>query len=323
MMMWILRNVIVVIGLLLFVSNSIGVEAQTAAQTKTLRASLLQSYDRDMLPRDNQTEKVYTVISLNLLSINSFDMISQKLSVTGYLAALWEDEFLTWDPELHGGRKQLSFRQSQLWKPHITLLNSYKKHQELGDPSIYMNVNNFGHVTWIPFEVFETNCDADITYFPFDRQSCRLHFSTGSFETAQVLIEKSEFGIVTNEMDVNSEWSVEQTTARNAADVVDGVWYTIVMRRKPLFAILNIICPVMIMVSLNIFVMVLPAESGEKVGFAVTIMLALSVFLTIVSESIPNNSVSVSLLSVYLLNVQVSIVFFSDCSSFLCYIPCN
>jgi hypothetical protein len=53
------------------------------------------------------------------------------------------------------------------------------------------------------------------------------------------------------------------------------------------------------------FVMVLPAESGEKVGFAVTIMLALSVFLTIVSESIPSNSISVSFLSVYLLIVQV------------------
>jgi hypothetical protein len=42
-----------------------------------------------------------------------------------------------------------------------------------------------------------------------------------------------------------------------------------------------------------------------KVGFAVTIMLALSVFLTIISESIPNNSVSVSLLGVYLLIMQV------------------
>jgi hypothetical protein len=38
---------------------------------------------------------------------------------------------------------------------------------------------------------------------------------------------------------------------------------------------------------LNVFVFLLPADSGERVGYAITMLLAIAVFLTISSDSLP------------------------------------
>ncbi|CAG2219773.1 HTR3 [Mytilus edulis] len=44
------------------------------------------------------------------------------------------------------------------------------------------------------------------------------------------------------------------------------------------------------MIILNIFVFLLPPESGERVGYAVTVLLAIAVFLTISSDNLPATS---------------------------------
>jgi hypothetical protein len=305
-MFHIMKTFIFLSGVVLFLGVSLHhAHAQTSDEVKTLRTTLLASYDKDVLPRADQTDKVAVSVALTLLSINDFDMIKQKLSVTGYLTLEWTDEFMAWDSAASGGIANLSFPQTKLWKPDISLKNSFTKIEELGGSFIYMNVDSTGSVVWQPFEVFQTNCDADISYFPFDRQSCNLDFETWSFSTSNIVIKKVSNAIIVENIETNAEWSIEQTKASDTQGTANSVKFTIVMRRKPLFPILNIILPVMLMVVLNMFVLVLPAESGEKIGFAVTIMLALAVFLTIISSTIPSNSVAVSLLAIYLLMVQM------------------
>ncbi|CAC5378858.1 unnamed protein product [Mytilus coruscus] len=44
----------------------------------------------------------------------------------------------------------------------------------------------------------------------------------------------------------------------------------------------------------------LPVDSGERNGFALTVLLAYAVYLSIISENIPSTSVSVCYLSLYL-----------------------
>ena len=74
-------------------------------------------------------------------------------------------------------------------------------------------------------------------------------------------------------------------------------WIT--LERKPMYYILNIFLPICLLTLLNLFVFLLPVESGEKVSFVVTIFLSLAVFLTIVSGEIPENSENISLLNAY------------------------
>ncbi len=59
----------------------------------------------------------------------------------------------------------------------------------------------------------------------------------------------------------------------------------------------------MLLSVLNLGVFLLPAESGEKVSLCISIVLSYAVFLTVISESLPEVSDTVSIFAVYLLTM--------------------
>jgi nicotinic acetylcholine receptor, invertebrate len=77
--------------------------------------------------------------------------------------------------------------------------------------------------------------------------------------------------------------------------------YTFKIRRKTLFYTVNLIIPTVFLCFLSIFVFYLPADDGEKMTFCISILLALIVFLLLVSRILPPTSTSIPLISKYLL----------------------
>jgi hypothetical protein len=65
------------------------------------------------------------------------------------------------------------------------------------------------------------------------------------------------------------------TSEKKRRDIVD---IYLKLKRQPMFFVLNLILPVCLMSILNIFVFLLPADSGERVGYAITVLLAIAVF---------------------------------------------
>ena len=55
------------------------------------------------------------------------------------------------------------------------------------------------------------------------------------------------------------------------------------------------------MVFLNTMVFVLPTESGERVGYAITCLLSLSVYMTFASEGLPDSSKPLPIITIGLL----------------------
>ncbi|OWF48895.1 Neuronal acetylcholine receptor subunit alpha-7 [Mizuhopecten yessoensis] len=70
----------------------------------------------------------------------------------------------------------------------------------------------------------------------------------------------------------------------------DFVVMVIKFQRRPLFAILNLLIPIVVIGVLNVFVFLLPPEPGERSAFGVTVLLAMAVFLSIVSDKLPSTS---------------------------------
>lgn len=79
--------------------------------------------------------------------------------------------------------------------------------------------------------------------------------------------------------------------------VMPALQFSLQLERKYSYYLLNMILPVIFLAFLGAFVFLLPVESGEKNGFALTILLSLSVVMTIVSKSIPPTSTSICVLS--------------------------
>ncbi|XP_059158995.1 acetylcholine receptor subunit delta-like, partial [Physella acuta] len=67
---------------------------------------------------------------------------------------------------------------------------------------------------------------------------------------------------------------------------------TFFMKRRPTFLLINIILPVVFLSFLNLLVFVIPVESGEKIGYGITVLLSLSVYMSIVSSLLPSSSLT-------------------------------
>ena len=85
----------------------------------------------------------------------------------------------------------------------------------------------------------------------------------------------------------------------------DNILFSFSLKRKPKFTVVNVILPIIFMAAINILVFVLPAESGERVGFSVTMLLALAVFLTLVGDNLPKTSKPTPILGDYLIAILV------------------
>ncbi|KAI8777132.1 acetylcholine receptor subunit alpha-L1, partial [Biomphalaria glabrata] len=97
----------------------------------------------------------------------------------------WTDERLTWDPKGYNNLKILRIPCEKLWLPDIVLYNSADDYT-----TGYMNskamVSHDGNVFWPPPAKFRSSCKIDITYFPFDDQTCELKFGSWTYDGFQV-----------------------------------------------------------------------------------------------------------------------------------------
>ena len=81
--------------------------------------------------------------------------------------------------------------------------------------------------------------------------------------------------------------------------------FTFNLERKSLYFVMNIVFPIVFLGFLSGFVFVIPIESGEKMGYSVTVFLSMVVFLAVIESYIPISSDNVSVLQMYVL-VQIA-----------------
>ncbi|KAK3090622.1 hypothetical protein FSP39_013223 [Pinctada imbricata] len=259
-------------------------------------------YNKKVLPQEDSDEPLEVHISFQLFGIE-IDEVVEKMVTTGYLAVSWHDLGLAWDPSNHNQVENVYVPQDDAWKPDIFLQNGFKKLVDLGTPSYYISVDHNGWTTWVPFEVFETSCSLDTTFFPFDEQNCNVSIVIWSHTLNEIILVEAEDAIIFNVLfQENSVWDIISLTSYVSDDSTEPkITYTIKLKRKPLYYVFNILLPVEFLGFLNGLVFVIPADTGEKMGFSMTVFLSLAVFLTSISEALPVNSVNVSVLGVYLL----------------------
>ena len=76
------------------------------------------------------------------------------------------------------------------------------------------------------------------------------------------------------------------------------------MRRRVLYYLFNIIFPCIWLSILSVLGFWLPPDSGEKITLGITVLLAFSVFMLLIAESMPATSEMVPLIEIYLTAVM-------------------
>ncbi len=164
-------------------------------------------------------------------------------------------------------------------------------------------VNSNGNVMWMPPGIIESSCEVNVALYPFDTQTCPLTFGTWSFTDSLVNVRLARGGA--NEDSIyktNNEWSLDELSCIQITKNygVDQIYTSINchlnMTRRPLFYIFNLVLPCFLLLLVGSLTFCIPPDSGEKVSLAVTVLLALIVFMMAVMEKLPASSLAIPLL---------------------------
>ena len=160
-----------------------------------------------------------------------------------------------------------------------------------------------GTIFWPPIVRMRSSCKMDVTYFPFDDQICHLKLGSWAYDGYQVDVTNRSGNVDLSNFVDNGEW--ELVDARSIRTVFyytccpepfPDVRFYLHIRRRTIYYTFNIIIPCVILSLLTIAGFILPAASGEKVTLGLTTLLAFSVFMLLIAESMPATSEFVPLI---------------------------
>ncbi|KAK3785541.1 hypothetical protein RRG08_048675 [Elysia crispata] len=278
-------------------------------QTSELYRNLFTGIDTRVHPSVNTSVPKQVHISLNLLSLREIVQTEQYFVMNAWLDVRWQDEIRSWDPDQHGGVRFVYPGMKGMWVPRVIVTNSIDERDVLGDDSAPLSLAWDGTARWYPGAVFYLSCPMDMTFFPFDRQRCRVHFLAEEYGS-DVNLMPSRNTVNVDNYGGHGEWELESTSVDSDVAGFEGVkishlTYYFNFRRRSGFYLLNVLVPVILMSLLSPLVFVLPEESGERVSFSVTLLLSLAVFMGIVADNLPKTSKPLPVTIVYLFGLLI------------------
>ena len=292
---------LIVLIFALFV-QSVSMENETLTEAD-LHRHLFEYYNPDIMPLRNKSEPIEVSVDLYVMNIDNIDEKSQTFTIRAFLENSWKDEFLTWDQKQYGGIKSINVQNKNIWLPDLALNNVYDSPTELGQKDGRTIVKHTGQtVTW-PYKMYQVGCKIHIRNFPFDVQTCELDFLSWTNPFSVLKLKTSE-KLSMHYFRESAEWSLESYKISHyqnpyGDDSWDHILFSFILRRKWLFQVLNMMAPIVCISFLNLTCFIIPSECGEKITLCISIFLTLAVFLTIISNALPESSDETSLFGVY------------------------
>ncbi|KAM9436754.1 acetylcholine receptor subunit delta [Clarias gariepinus] len=287
---------------------------------------LLNGYNKELRPVQHKDETTTIYLSLMLSNLISLDEVSETLLTNVWIEHGWTDPRLAWNPSEFDDITIVRLPSKMVWLPEIVLENNNDAQFEV---AYYCNVlvDPTGFVYWLPPAIFRSSCSINVRYFPFDWQNCSLKFSSLTYNAKEISLNlkedmdgdtnksyRVEWIIIDPEgFTENGEWEIIHRPARKniyksipmESNKHQDITFYLIIKRKPLFYIVNIIIPCVLISFLASLVYYLPADSGEKMTLSISVLLAQSVFLLLISQRLPETSMAVPLIVKYLMFIMV------------------
>uniref|UniRef100_A0A8C2AAA7 Acetylcholine receptor subunit delta n=1 Tax=Cyprinus carpio TaxID=7962 RepID=A0A8C2AAA7_CYPCA len=282
-------------------------------------------YNKELRPVQNKDDTVDIYLALTLSNLISLKEVDETLLTNVWMEHGWTDYRLKWNETEFDNITVLRLPPSMVWLPEVVLENNNDAQFQV---AYYCNVLIYpnGNVYWLPPAIFRSSCSINVNYFPFDWQNCSLKFSSLTYNAKEISLHlkeekdedersyKVEWIIIDPEgFTENGEWEIVHKPARKntyknipmESNKHQDITFYLIIRRKPLFYIVNIIIPCVLISFLASLVYYLPADSGEKMTLSISVLLAQSVFLLLISQRLPETSMAVPLIVKYLMFIMV------------------
>ncbi|XP_033955038.1 5-hydroxytryptamine receptor 3A-like [Pseudochaenichthys georgianus] len=223
----------------------------------------------------------------------------------------WEDPHIYWKPQHFGGLDKMTVPADLLWKPDLMIEEMIEKDKAVPNPFITIHSNGF--VQYVRDLMVVSSCRMQVYKFPFDTQSCTLSFKSIIYPEEELKFDLFENNTLVTEwthtmMRDESEWlfismTVDGKSVPRFHQNQSVVIYTITMKRRSLLYIVNFLVPVLLLFVLDLASFMISDSGGEKLGFEVTLLLAVTVMQLILNDILPCSSDKIPLIAVYCIGI--------------------
>ncbi|XP_006890855.1 PREDICTED: 5-hydroxytryptamine receptor 3A [Elephantulus edwardii] len=268
---------------------------------------LLTNYTKGVRPVRDWRKPTTVFIDVIVYAILSVDEKNQVLTTYIWYRQCWIDEFLQWNPEDFDNVTKLSIPTDSIWVPDILINEFVDVGKSPNIPYVYVQQDGSVH-NYKPLQVV-TSCSLDIYNFPFDVQNCSLTFTSWLHTIKDInmsLWRKPEKVKYDRSVFMNQgEWELLGVLTQFQEFSIEGsecyaeMKFYVVIRRRPLFYAVSLLLPSIFLMVMDIVGFYLPPDSGERVSFKITLLLGYSVFLIIVSDTLPATAIGTPLIGVY------------------------
>uniref|UniRef100_UPI0037E91D76 5-hydroxytryptamine receptor 3A-like n=1 Tax=Semicossyphus pulcher TaxID=241346 RepID=UPI0037E91D76 len=276
------------------------------------RKALYQALERELLPEKlvpptkSFRDPLEITIAMTVVGIIGVDEKDQTLTTVIWQVQQWQIEGLSWDKQ-ECGTERVSVPREMLWVPDVQIAEFMDEDKSPNTPYVYLY--NTGHVYDDKPVRVVSSCRLVIYIFPFDIQNCTLsfgsylHFSTDikmiPGTTAAEILEESAQVIQTN-----GEWeligiSVTPSTLTLENGGYSEVKYNIIIRRRAVLYVVNLLIPSCFLITVDLFSFLLPPQSVDRSSFKMTLILGYTVFLLIMNDLLPVTGETTPLINVF------------------------
>ncbi|XP_039991845.1 5-hydroxytryptamine receptor 3A-like [Xiphias gladius] len=250
-----------------------------------------------------------TMVELDIILYAILAVIEKTQTFIPFVWAtmMWNNEYISWDPAQFCGITQISVPRDMLWKPDLFIYEMIQKDESPQNP--YMYISYDGVVTSEEDMKVVSTCKMDVHKFPFDTQRCNISIGSAIHCVDEIrLLPFSNSSRATQfsreVMKTQGEWEFLQLSVASYNFTYDNKqWehliYTFTMKRRPLLHVINFLLPILFFLTLDLASYFISEHRGEKLGFKVTVLLAISVLLLILNDILPSMSNKTPVIATY------------------------
>lgn len=178
-----------------------------------------------------------------------------------------------------------------------------------------VTVSYDGTIIWLHGAVLDVTCPLDVSFFPFDYQTCFLILTPWQSGEHQLLLEPRTHGsTVDNSYLPNSnvsEWEIQSVHfARRKYRSDLNITYQYVsigihLKRKPLYFVVLVLVPFSMLSALACLIFTLD-DTGDRLSVALSLVLSMTMYVVIVSTNAPRSMGTLPVLGKYILEFSLN-----------------
>uniref|UniRef100_A0A914C7A1 Uncharacterized protein n=1 Tax=Acrobeloides nanus TaxID=290746 RepID=A0A914C7A1_9BILA len=283
-----------------------------------------QRYDTRVRPASDHKKPLKIYITMSLYQIIDVNEPAQNIKMNVWMIQRWADEMLDWNPAEYAMINTTILPHSVLWLPDTYVYNSVVMNAD--ETERYMNIRadsrhwegkRGSNMSFLYPAIYTVTCRLNIRYFPYDQQNCTLTIGSWTSDSSALDYYADENVNLASYI-ANEEWNVISFKIYRHEYLYaccPEPWVileaSLILRRKPLYYVVNLIIPTSIITIVAITGFFTPASTSddrtEKINLGITTLLAMSILMLMVSDQMPTTSEFVPLIAWFYLAIIILI----------------